>query len=236
VSDEVSPTCAVVTGAGRGIGRAVALALGRRGLSVALLARTQGELEEVAGAFREANGSRVEARVVSCDVGDAASVAAAAREVEARFGAPRVVINNAGVVRRVRTVEMTTEDWDAVIRVNLTGTFLVSRAFLPAMLARGRGRIVNVASISATLGTAKQAAYNASKWGVIGFTKSLAEELRGTGLQALAVLPGAVDTTMLVGSGFAPQMTAEEVAGTLVFAALDAPDAMNGSALEVFGP
>jgi len=131
---------------------------------------------------------------------------------------------------------MTTEDWDAVIRVNLTGTFLVSRAFLPAMLARGRGRIVNVASISATLGTAKQAAYNASKWGVIGFTKSLAEELRGTGLQALAVLPGAVDTTMLVGSGFAPQMTAEEVAGTLVFAALDAPDAMNGSALEVFGP
>jgi len=104
------------------------------------------------------------------------------------------------------------------------------------MLAVGRGRVVNVASISSTVGTARQTAYNAAKWGVLGLTKSLAEELRGTGLSALAVLPGAVDTAMLVGSGFAPQMTAETVAATLVYASLDAPDAMNGSAIEMFGP
>jgi 3-oxoacyl-[acyl-carrier protein] reductase len=177
----------------------------------------------------------VKAVVVPCDVAASESVASAAREVLETFGAPRVVINSAGIVRRSRTEDTVDADWDAVIGVNLTGTFRVSRAFLPSMRARGRGRIVNVASISATLGTAGQGAYNASKWGVVGFTKSLAEELEGSGLQAMAVLPGAVDTAMLRGSGFAPRMSAEAVASTLVFAALDAPDAMNGSALEMFG-
>jgi 3-oxoacyl-[acyl-carrier protein] reductase len=236
VSEDARPACAVVTGAGRGIGRAVALALGRRGLSVALLARTRAELEEVARAFDVASGARAEAKVLVCDVADAKSVAAASRDVLATLGTPAVVINNAGIVRRARTEDTTEEDWDAVLGVNLKGTFLVARAFLPAMLARRRGRIVNVASISATLGTAGQGAYNASKWGVVGFTKSLAEELRGTGLQAMAVLPGGVDTDMLRGSGFAPQMSAETVADALVYAALDAPDAMNGSAVEIFGP
>jgi 3-oxoacyl-[acyl-carrier protein] reductase len=227
--------CAVVTGAGRGIGRAVALALGRRGLSVALLARTRSELEDVRRAFEVASGPLTQAAVIPCDVADPASVASAAREVLITFGTPAVVINSAGIVRRARTEDTTDADWDAVIGVNLTGTFRVARAFLPSMLARGRGRIVNVASISATLGTAGQAAYNAAKWGVVGFTKSLAEELRGTGLQAMAILPGAVDTEMLRGSGFLPQMKPDAVADTLVFAALDAPDAMNGSAVEIFG-
>jgi 3-oxoacyl-[acyl-carrier protein] reductase len=92
-----------------------------------------------------------------------------------------------------------------------------------------------VGSISSTLGTAKMSAYCASKWGVVGFMKALAEELRGTGLQTMAILPGSVDTAMLKGSGFAAQMTAEDVAGTIAYAALDAPDALNGSAIEVFG-
>jgi NAD(P)-dependent dehydrogenase (short-subunit alcohol dehydrogenase family) len=225
---------AVVTGAGRGIGRATALALGRRGMSVALLARTREELAVTARAFAEIPAAK--ALVAPCDVKDAGSVHEAALAVINALGAPTVVINNAGVVRRAFLTETTEADWDDVIGANLKGTFLVTRAFLPAMLARGSGRIVNVASISATLGTPGQTAYNAAKWGVVGFTKSLAEELRGTGLQALAVLPGAVDTAMLVGSGFAPQMTPEIVAETLVYAALDAPSAMNGSAIEVFGP
>jgi 3-oxoacyl-[acyl-carrier protein] reductase len=236
VSDDLTNACAVVTGAGRGIGRAVALALGRRGMSVALMARTRAELDETARAIEQQAGPRVASHVVTCDVADATAVTAACREVLERFGAPRVVINNAGVVRRSLLADTSEADWDAVLGVNLKGTFLVTRALLPAMLLCGTGRIVNVASLSATVGTARQTAYNAAKWGVVGFTKSLAEELRGTGLQALAVLPGSVDTKMLVGSGFAPQMSAEVVAGTLVYAALDAPDAMNGSALEVFGP
>jgi 3-oxoacyl-[acyl-carrier protein] reductase len=104
------------------------------------------------------------------------------------------------------------------------------------MLHAGHGRLVAVSSISATLGTAGQSAYAAAKWGALGFTKSLAEELRGTGVQTMAVMPGAVATSMLAGSGFMPQMTAQDVARTVVFAALDAPDAMNGSAIEIFGP
>jgi 3-oxoacyl-[acyl-carrier protein] reductase len=229
---ETAP-CAVVTGAGRGIGRAVAIALGRRGLSVALLGPTREHLDETARLV-SVTGARTE--VVLCDVTEGEVVTAACAGVLARLGAPDVVINNAGVVRRARLEDTSEADWDAVLGVNLKGTFLVTRALLPAMVLRRRGRIVNVASISATLGTARQTAYNAAKWGVVGFTKSLAEELRGTGLQTLVVLPGAVDTDMLNGSGFAPQMTPETVAETLVYAALDAPDAMNGSALEVFGP
>lgn len=225
---------AVVTGAGRGIGRAVALALGRRGMTVALLSRTRTELEETSDELSRAAAAR--SVVVPCDVSDPHAVAAACRIVLDGAGVPDVVVNNAGVIRRARLEATTDADWDAVLGANLKGTFLVTRAFLPSMLARRRGRVVNVASISATLGTARQTAYNAAKWGVLGLTKSLAEELRGTGLQALAVLPGAVDTRMLAGGEFAPQMTPEAVARTIEFAALDAPEAMNGSALEIFGP
>jgi NAD(P)-dependent dehydrogenase (short-subunit alcohol dehydrogenase family) len=224
---------ALVTGAGRGIGRALAHRLARRGLHVALLSRTGSELEDTAHAIKAAGGA---ATALPCDVTDAVAVDAARGRLLGALGPPHVVVNNAGIVRRALTHELTVEDWDAVVAVNLRATFLVSRAFLPAMLAARCGRVVNVASLSSTVGTPRQSAYNAAKWGVLGFTKSLAEELRGTGLQAMAVLPGAVDTAMLVGSGFTPQMTADAVAGTLEYAALDAPDAMNGSAIEVFGP
>jgi 3-oxoacyl-[acyl-carrier protein] reductase len=104
------------------------------------------------------------------------------------------------------------------------------------MRAAGRGRFVTVGSISATVGTAGLAPYCASKWGALGLTKSLAEELRGSGLQAMAVLPGSVDTAMVKVGGFAPQMSADDVARVVAFASLDAPDAMNGSAIECFGP
>jgi NAD(P)-dependent dehydrogenase (short-subunit alcohol dehydrogenase family) len=224
---------AVVTGAGRGIGRAIALQLAARGCDLALLSRTMGPLEETASAIA-ARGRR--ALVVRCDVANSGQVGRAAEEVLRTFGAPDVVINNAGVVHRASVHEMREEDWDAVVDVGLKGVFLVTRAFLPSMLVERTGRFVAVASISSTLGTPRQSAYNAAKWGVVGFTKSLAEELRGTGLQAMCVMPGAVATSMLAGSGFEPKMQPEDVAGTVAFAALDAPDAMNGSAIEMFGP
>jgi 3-oxoacyl-[acyl-carrier protein] reductase len=119
--------------------------------------------------------------------------------------------------------------------VNLRGAFLVARAVVPSMRARGRGRLVFVGSISSTIGCPGVASYAASKWGLVGFVKSLAEEHRGTPVAALSILPGSVDTDMLVGSGFEPAMTADDVAGAIVYAALDAPLAMNGSAIEVFG-
>jgi 3-oxoacyl-[acyl-carrier protein] reductase len=229
----MSARVAVVTGAGRGIGRAVALRLADRGLDVALLAQTPEQIEAVAGEV-VTRGRRAVA--VRCDVSVARDVDDARVAVERDLGVPAVVVSNAGVVRRALVTEMREEDWDHVVDVGLKGGFLVARAFLPKMLAARRGRFVAVASISSTLGTPRQSAYCAAKWGLVGFVKSLAEELRGTGLQALSVLPGSVDTEMLKGSGFAPQMSADDVARTIEFAALDAPDAMNGSAVEMFGP
>jgi 3-oxoacyl-[acyl-carrier protein] reductase len=223
-------TVAAVTGASRGIGRAAALALAARGLDVVLLARTTADL----AALVEARG--VKALPLRCDVTSESDVQAAASEALAKFGAPDLVVNNAGIIRRGAVHEMSLEDFRAVIDANLTSTFLVTRAFLPAMRKRGRGRFIQVGSISSTLGTARASAYCAAKWGVIGFTKSLAEELRGTGLATMSVLPGSVDTAMLEGSGYAPQMTADEVGTTIAYAGLDAPSAMNGSSIEMFGP
>jgi 3-oxoacyl-[acyl-carrier protein] reductase len=228
----VSPI-AVVTGGGRGIGRAAALRLAERGCDVALLARTAEQIESAAAEV-VALGRR--ALALRCDVANSGEVSRACAHIEAELGVPRIVVANAGVVRRALVVDMREEDWDQVVDVNLKGTFLLSRALLPAMMRAKRGRIIAVASISATLGTAKQSAYCAAKWGLVGFIKSLAEELRGHGLQAMSVLPGAVDTEMLKGGEFKPVMSPGEVAGLVAYAALDAPDGMNGSAIEMFGP
>lgn len=223
---------AIVTGASRGIGRATALALAKRGLDVALLARSEEALEAVAEEIT-ALGRR--ALPLRCDLSQAGQIQAAIERTLDDFGAPLVVVNNAGIIHRAFVHEMSLEDFRETLDVNLVAPFLVTRAALPSMLRAKRGRIVQVASISATLGTARAAAYCASKWGLVGFTKSLAEELRDTGVITVSVLPGSVDTAMLVGSGFAPQMTPEDVANTIVYAALDAPSAMNGSSIEIFG-
>ena len=231
----LEPGLAVVTGAGRGIGRAIALAFARRGLDVAMLGRASADLDTMSAILAAARpGAR--ASTIECDVANAKSVQEAAHRVLNELGTPSVVVNNAGVVQR-GTIEETSEHaWDHVLDVNLKGPYLVTHAFLPAMKKAGRGRFINIGSISSTVGTAKLAAYCASKWGLVGFTKALAEELRGTGLQTMIVLPGSVDTAMLRDSGFEPKMSPDEVAGTVVYAALDATQAMNGAAIEVFGP
>jgi 3-oxoacyl-[acyl-carrier protein] reductase len=227
-------TLAVVTGAASGIGRATALALARRGLDVALVGRNQGPLLEAA---KEVEATGVRALASLADVGVDADVQRAAVEILAALGTPAVVVNNAGIAgRKARIEDVSPDEWDAVMAANLRGVYLVTHALLPAMRAAGAGRLVTIGSISATLGSPGLAAYSASKWGAVGFTKSLAEELRGSGLQAMAVLPGSVDTPMARVGGFVPQMTPEDVARVVVFAALDAPDAMNGSCIECFGP
>jgi 3-oxoacyl-[acyl-carrier protein] reductase len=224
---------AVVTGAGRGIGRAVALRLAERGCDVALLARTVEETESVAAEV-VALGRR--ALALRCDVANAGEMSRATVRILGDLGVPRVVVANAGVVRRALVVDTSEEDWDHVVDVNLKGTFLTARALLPSMLPRRHGRFIAVASISARLGTPRHAAYCAAKWGIVGFVKTLAEELRGHGLQAMSVLPGSVDTAMLHGGEFKADMSPSDVAGLVAYAALDAPDGMNGSAIEMFGP
>ena len=224
---------AVVTGAGRGIGRAIAVELARRGCDLALLGKT---IESLALAADDVVAAGQRAVAIPCDVSKAEAVELAAARVLADLGVPNVVVANAGIVHRAPVETMTESEWDDVLDVNLKGTFLVTRAFLPRMRDLGRGRFVAIGSISSTMGTPRQSAYCAAKWGTVGFIKSLAEELRGTGLQAMCVMPGSVDTDMLKGSGFAPAMKPEDVARTVAFLALDAPDAMNASSVEVFGP
>lgn len=224
---------AVVTGAGRGIGRAIALELAERGCDIAALGRNEAALESLVTEVT-ARGRR--AIAVRCDVARARDVDAATARVLGELGVPRVVVSNAGVVHRTSVLETSEEQWDEVLDVNLKGTFLICRSFLSAMLAEKRGRFVAIGSISATMGTPKLSAYCASKWGTVGFVKSLAEELRQTGLQTMCVMPGSVDTDMLRGSGFVPAMTGKDVARVVAWAALEAPDAMNGSCIDTFGP
>lgn len=225
-------TLAVVTGGARGIGRATSVALAQRGLDVAVLGRGPG-LEEVE---REIAALGVRCLAIASDVSRADEVEEASRRVLSELGVPRVVVNSAGIVHRGFDLAHTSiESFDEVMAVNLRGPFLVTRAFLPAMLEAKAGRVIFVGSISSTIACPGVVSYAASKWGLLGLWKSLAEELRGTGVIALGVLPGSVDTDMLKGSGFDPLMTAAEVADTIVYAALDAPASLNGSAIEMFG-
>lgn len=224
---------AVVTGAGRGIGRAIALELAERGMDVACLGRDGAALASVASEV-QAKGRR--ALMTVCDVARADEVAAATKHVLSELGVPAVVIPNAGVVHRRSILDTSEEQWDEQIDVNLKGTFLFIKAFLPSMLAQKSGRFVAIGSISGTMGTPRLAPYCASKWGTVGLIKSLAEELRHTGLQAMCVMPGSVDTDMLKGSGFAPAMQPEDVARIVAWLSLEAPSAMNGSCVDAFGP
>lgn len=222
----------VLTGASRGIGRAAALQLAQRGEKLALIGRPSVALEQTLKALAELDAV---VTTYACDLADPAQIQAAADAVLSWGGAPDAVIHNAGVLKRGSVGELSVDAWNEQLAVNLSAPFLLTRALLPAMLASKRGRFVFVSSISATLGTANASGYNASKWGLTGFVKSLAEELSNTGLTAIAVLPGSVDTGMLQGTGFAPRMSADAVASTLLHYALDAPLAHNGAAIEMFG-
>ena len=219
---------AIVTGGGRGIGAAVARALTARGIAVTVFARTTAEVERV---VREEGA----ALAVAGDVRREEDVARLLAAHERALGPVDVLVNDAGIVERGLAEELSPAAFREVLDVNLTGAFLCARAVVPGMKARRRGRIVNVASISATVGSVGGSAYNASKWGLLGLTKCLAEELREHGVQCLAVSPGSVDTEMLRKTPYEPDMTPEDVAKVVVFAALDAPAAMTGSNVEVYG-
>ena len=224
---------AVVSGASRGIGFATAKSLGNRGLTIAAISHDRSRLDDAVGQLREQG---INAFAYACNVQDEEAVAKTTAQIVAEHGAPRVVIANAGIVRRGLVHDLRVEDFDAVMNTNLRGVFLLAHGLIGSMRNAKRGRFIAVSSISATLGTAGASAYNASKWAVNGFIKSLAEELRDTGVQAMSINPGSVDTDMLKGSPWQPQMSADDCAKLLTFLALDAPAAMNASAVDMFGP
>lgn len=219
-------TRVAITGASRGIGREAALAFAARDCQLILLGRRSSALDALRAELHDAEW-------VECDLSDGDQVERAGSQL--CRGPVDVLVNNAAVIQRAPLLGVTREQFEQQLAVNLTAPFLLTRAVLAPMLARGSGRVIQVASISATLGTANSAAYNATKWGLVGFMKSVAEELRDSGVMTCALLPGSVDTSMLVGSGFAPRMSAADVARTLVFLGLDASLAHNGAAVEMFG-
>jgi 3-oxoacyl-[acyl-carrier protein] reductase len=227
------PLLAVVTGASRGVGRATALGLASRGLRLALVGRASSELDSARTECLAAGAPS--AQTIEADLTLLERAAAAGKAILAELGVPELVIHNAGVARRAALEDLSLELWREQIDLNLGAPYALTRALLPEMRQRGSGRFVFVGSISSTLGTPRQSAYCASKWGLVGFMKSLAEELHDSGLATCAVLPGSIDTRMLEGSGFAPRMSAEEVAKLLIYYGLEAPLACNGAAIEMFG-
>jgi 3-oxoacyl-[acyl-carrier protein] reductase len=184
---------ALVTGASRGIGRAIALALAKQGATVVGTATTAQGAQGIEAALRAAGGK---GRGIILNVTDGASVDAALEDIEGREGTPTVLVNNAGITRDALLLRMKAEDWQAIIDTNLSSVFRLSKACLRGMMKQRKGRIINIASVVGLIGNAGQANYAAAKAGIIGFSKSLAREVGSRGITVNVVAPGFIDTDM----------------------------------------
>jgi 3-oxoacyl-[acyl-carrier protein] reductase len=213
---------ALITGGSQGIGLAIARRLGRMGARVAICARHQESLDQAAGELR-AGGFQVLA--VPADVRSASAVADLVRQVAAGFGPIDILINNAGVGIFGLFHESSEADWDAVLNTNLKSVFLVSRAVAPEMIRRGRGQIVNISSLAGKNAFAKGGLYCASKWGLMGLTACMAEELRVHGIRVSVVCPGSVATEFSSHSGRAPEtlLQADDVAHAVAMLVTEGP-------------
>ena len=244
---------ALITGGGRGIGAAIARAFAREGATVVVSARTKEQVETVA---REIGNN---ALAIVCDVADPASVKQMFTQAhEALRRGPDILVNNAGIAESATLVQTTDEHWHRHLNINLSGTFYCTRAALPAMIEKGWGRIINIASIAGKTGAPYIAAYAASKHGVLGLTRSVAHEVANSGITANAICPGYVDTEMVSRGieritsrtgrsadealetlkSMSPQhrlVTVEEVAAVALLLASDDGRGINGQAINVDG-
>lgn len=235
---------AIVTGASRGIGRAIATRLAADGKLVVLTSRTVEALEEVRQHIESSGG---QAEVRACDVGDGDALTALIEEVASTHGRLDILVNNAGITRDGLILRMSDQDFDEVLRVNLRSAFIACRAAARPMMRSRFGRIINIGSVTGLMGNAGQANYAAAKAGLVGLTKSIAKELGSKGVTANLVAPGFVDTDMTVNL---PQQlkdeackmiaarrfgTAEEIAHAVSFVASDLASYVTGQVIVVDG-
>jgi len=184
---------ALITGASRGLGKAIALALAPAGVRLALVSRDVEQLQRVAS---DARGLGAEAEVFRADVAEESQVLGLEREVTGKFGPVDILVNNAGINIRKNCVDFTLGEWNSILTTNLTSAFLLCRSFVPHMKGRGYGRIINTTSIMSHISLPQRTAYSASKAGLLGFTKSLALELVRDGITVVAISPGPFATEM----------------------------------------
>ena len=222
--------CAVVTGAGKGIGRATALALARAGANVVLAARTAGDLESVANEIR-ALGSSARGLPVACDVADESAVSRLAAAAESTFGRVDILVNNAGVGKNGTINTLTTADYDWMMNTNMRSSWLCTKAFLPAMLARRSGSLIFISSVAGLAGLPNEPIYCATKFAQIGFAQSLDYECYPRNVKVSVIAPGGTDTPFGFYNGtrqpgdprLAGFHAAEDIAAAVVFAAAQPP-------------
>jgi NAD(P)-dependent dehydrogenase (short-subunit alcohol dehydrogenase family) len=227
----LSGQVAVVTGAGRGIGAAIARKLAVMGASVVLCGRTLRLLETTAASISALGG---QAQALACDVTDPGSVQALADAVNSNFGRIDILINNAGVGSFAAPLhEMTPEAWEKILNTNLRGVFFCVRSFVPMMIKAGTGHIVNISSLAGKNALPNGAAYAASKWGLNGLSYSIAEELRGHGIRVSVVCPGSVDTELSPHTGKDPNkmLKPDDVAHVVAMLVTQAPQSFASEVL-----
>lgn len=214
----MAKTVIVLTGASQGIGSAIARVFAKqlRGVQLALIARSEGNLKRVARSCLSAGADVAE--IFPCDVSDAEAVSAMGAQILKRFGSPDILINNAGNFRPAPFLKTTVEDFDASVGANLRSTFLVSKAFVPAMAKRRRGHVFNMSSIAGLDAYPGAAAYCAAKFGIVGLTKVMREELKGVGVRVTLICPGATFSPSWSGSNVREErlMPAEDVARAFI--------------------
>ena len=230
---QLADRVAIVTGASRGIGRAIAETFVREGARVALAARASDELDALAAALGR------QAIAVPTDVVDEQAVAHLVERATAELGPIDILVNNAGLLRLSPVVATDLATWREILDVNLTGAFLCCRAVLPQMIERGRGAIINMASRAGKIATPMGAAYSASKFGLLALNKALAEEVKRAGIRVNAICPGFVETKMVqdagIGAALESIMQPAEIAALALFLASDASSALVGAEIEAYG-